>query len=137
MFFVIATSLIGMAIPASTTICPEGVVDQLDGLYRWQVQRMDGNEDPVQAFASQRQRFTPSLFELLLQAKELTPMRDGRFLDFDVFSNTQVSTFGATVKGCRAKAKGSLADCSTNSSSTTREAGGSTTSPTSMKRRSN
>lgn len=109
MFFVIATSLIGMAIPASTTICPEGVVDQLDGLYRWQVQRMDGNEDPVQAFASQRQRFTPSLFELLLQAKTLTPMRDGRFLDFDVFSNTQVSTFGATVKGCRAKAKGSIA----------------------------
>ena len=93
----------------TTVVCPAGVTDQLDGLYQWQVQRMEKRSDPVEDLASQRQRFTPSLFELLLQAKTLTPMRDGRFLDFDVFSNTQVSTFGATVKGCRAKAKGSIA----------------------------
>ena len=38
--------------------------------------------------------------------------RDGRFLeidlDFDVFSNTQVATFGAKVSGCRAEKVNSL-----------------------------
>ena len=103
MLFLLATSLIAMAIPATAGPCPEGVVNQLDGLYRWQVQRMETREDPVAALSSQRQRFTPSLFELLLQARALQPMRDGRFLAFDVFSNTQVATFGAKVISCRAE----------------------------------
>ncbi len=103
MLVLLATSLIAMAIPATAGPCPEGVVNQLDGLYRWQVQRMETREDPVAALSSQRQRFTPSLFELLLQARALQPMRDGRFLDFDVFSNTQVATFGAKVIGCSAE----------------------------------
>ena len=103
MLFLLATSLIAMAIPATAGPCPEGVVNQLDGLYRWQVQRMETREDPVAALSSQRQRFTPSLFELLLQARALQPMRDGRFLDFDVFSNTQVATFGAKVISCSAE----------------------------------
>ena len=38
--------------------------------------------------------------------------RDGRFLeidlDFDLFSNTQVTTFGAKVSGCRAEKVNSL-----------------------------
>ena len=98
----LTAGLIAMAVPAADAACPQGVIDQLDGLYRWQVQRMDSNEDPVKALSSQRQHFTPSLFELLLQARQLTPVRDGRYLDFDVFSNTQVATYGAKVKGCSA-----------------------------------
>ena len=96
----LTASLITMAMPAADGPCPKAVINQLDGLYRWQVQRMDSNEDRVKALSSQRQRFTPSLFRLLIEARQLTPSRDGRFLDFDVFSNTQVATFGAKVKGC-------------------------------------
>ncbi|QNI53912.1 hypothetical protein SynBIOSE41_01396 [Synechococcus sp. BIOS-E4-1] len=104
----LATSLIAMAVPATTGTCPQGVIEQLDGLYRWQVQRMDSNEDRVKALSSQRQRFTPSLFRLLMEARQLTPSRDGRFLDFDVFSNTQVATFGAKVSGCSAEKGNSI-----------------------------
>ncbi|WP_114993219.1 DUF3828 domain-containing protein [Synechococcus sp. UW179A] len=99
----LATSLIAMAVPTTMGTCPQGVIEQLDGLYRWQVQRMDSNEDRVKALSSQRQRFTPSLFRLLIEARQLTPSSDGRFLDFDVFSNTQVATFGAKVSGCSAE----------------------------------
>ena len=102
----LATSLIAieaMAKPAPIgQVCPEGVRHQLDELYRWQVWRMDQPNSPETALSSQRDRFTPSLFNLLLRARELTPTRDGRFLDFDVFSNTQVRTFAAVVVGCSA-----------------------------------
>ena len=104
----LAASLIAVAVPATADPCPQDVIDQLDGLYRWQVQQMDQREDPVTALSSQRQRFTPSLFELLLKARALTPMRDGRYLDFDVFSNTQAATFGAKVTGCSAEVKNSI-----------------------------
>ena len=40
-------------------------------------------------FTSQKQRFTPELEDLLLAAFALQPS-DGRFVDFDPFSNTQV-----------------------------------------------
>ena len=89
--------------PASAGPCPSGVVNQLDGLYRWQVQRMDQRVDRIKALSSQRQRFTPSLFELLLQANKLQPTIDGRFIDFDVFSSSQVYTFGAKVTGYSAQ----------------------------------
>ncbi len=105
----LASSLIATTVVAAADgPCPKGVVDQLDGLYRWQVQRMEQSSDPVKALSSQRQRFTPSLFELLLQARQLTPARDGRYLDFDVFSNTQVATFGARVTGCSARKGNSI-----------------------------
>ena len=105
----LASSLIATTVvTAADGPCPKGVVDQLDGLYRWQVQRMEQSSDPVKALSSQRQRFTPSLFELLLQARQLTPARDSRYLDFDVFSNTQVSTFGARVTGCSAEIGNSI-----------------------------
>jgi hypothetical protein len=100
--------MIAVAVPAIDGACPKGVIDQLDGLYRWQVKRMNGNDDPAKALSSQNQRFTPSLFKLLIEARQLTPTRDGRFLDFDVFSNTQVSTFGAKVTGCSAKQANSI-----------------------------
>ena len=108
MHSLLTTSLIAMAVPAATGPCPNGVIDQLDGLYRWHVQRMDQRDEPVAALSSQRQRFTPSLFEMLVQARTLTPVRDGRFLDFDVFSNTQAATFGARVTGCSAEKEGSI-----------------------------
>ena len=104
----LATSLIAFTVPAADRPCPRGVIDQIDGLYQWHVKPVDGNEDPDKAFSSQRQRFTPSLFKLLLEARQLTPVRDGRFIDFDVFSNTQVSTYGAKVSGCSAKNNNSI-----------------------------
>ena len=82
--------------------CPNGVHQQLDGLYSWQVQRMDQAEGPMAALASQRDRFTSRLFTLLLEASQLSPTQHGRYLDFDVFSDTQVRTFGAVVAGCSA-----------------------------------
>ena len=108
MLSLLATSLIAVAVPAADRPCPQGVINQLDGLYHWQVQRMDQRGDAVKALATQRQRFTPSLFELLMEARQLTPTRDGRYLDFDVFSNTQVMTFGATVTGCSAEIENSI-----------------------------
>ena len=108
MLSLLATSLIAAAVPAADRPCPRGVIAQIDGLYQWHVKPFDGNEDPDKAFSSQRQRFTPSLFKLLLEARQLTPTRDGRYLDFDVFSNTQVMTFGATVSGCSAEIENSI-----------------------------
>ena len=108
MLSLLATSLVATVVTASDGPCPRGVIDQLDGLYRWQVQRMEQRGDAVKALATQRQRFTPSLFELLMEARQLTPSRDGRYLDFDVFSNTQVSTFGARVTGCSAEIENSI-----------------------------
>ena len=104
----LTASLITMAMPAADVPCPKAVINQLDGLYRWQVKRMEQRGDAVKALATQRQRFTPSLFELLMEARQLTPSRDGRYLDFDVFSNTQVSTFGARVTGCSAEIGNSI-----------------------------
>ncbi len=96
-------SLLTTAPPAFTGPCTAGVVNQLDGLYRWRVQSQQGRIDQIKSLTTQRQRFTPSLFELLLQAKKLRPTTHGRFLSFDVFSDTQVRTFGATVIGCSAQ----------------------------------
>ena len=108
MLSLLATSLIAVAVPAADRPCPKGVIAQIDGLYQWHVKPFDDNEDPDKAFSSQRQRFTPSLFKLLLEARQLTPARDGRFLDFDVFSNTQVATYGAKVTGCSAEKGNSI-----------------------------
>ena len=100
----LAASLVAVDAPAAASplnlTCPKGVRHQLDGLYRWQVQRMAQPNSPAAGLASQSDRFTPELFNLLLKARQLTPAQDGRYLDFDVFSNTQVRTFGAAVTGC-------------------------------------
>ena len=104
----LATSLIATVVTTANGPCPKGVIDQLDGLYRWQVQQMEPHQDPASALASQRQRFTPSLFELLLQARQLTPTRDGRYLNWDVFSHTQAATFAAEVRGCSAEIGNSI-----------------------------
>ena len=69
---------------------------------------MDIKEEPDKTFSRQRQRLTPSLFELLLEARQLTPAGDGRFLDFDMFSNTQLATYGTTVKVYSAKQDNSI-----------------------------
>ncbi len=102
----LAASLIALEVPATHApldlACPDGVNQQLDGLYRWQVQRMDQADGPKAALASQRDRFTPGLFKLLFEASQLSPTKHGRYLDFDVFSDTQVRTFGALVTGCSA-----------------------------------
>ena len=99
----VAASLFVMATPATTGTCPAGVVNQLDGFYRWEVKRMEKRVDQIKSLSTQRQRFTPSLFELLLQAYKLRPTSDGRFLNFNVFNSSQVATFKATVIGCSAQ----------------------------------
>ena len=112
LFLVLAASLIAAEAPATqpplNLACPTGVLQQLDELYHWQVQRMDHPDAPTATLSSQRDRFTPELFTLLMEARQLTPTRDGRFLDFDVFSNTQVRTFSAVITGCSAAEKNSI-----------------------------
>ena len=73
-------------------------MDRLDGLYRWhltaQAEQQRGD------LTLQKQTFTPELYDQLNRAWNLDPQVDGAFLDFVVFSGTQVSTFGAEVTGC-------------------------------------
>ena len=75
--------------------CPEGVVAQLNGLYKWHIAAQGRN-----TFPSQKSRFTPTLYGRIERAFALSPERDGRFVDFDIFSNTQVETYGADVLAC-------------------------------------
>lgn len=84
--------------------CPAAAVAVIDGLYRWHVANDSG---PMQ-LSSQRQRFTAELYGQLLRAEALTPA-EGAFLDFDVFSGTQVGTYGATVTSCRGDGAGLMA----------------------------
>ena len=90
---------------AAALNCPAPVRAQIDGLYRWQL--ADQDRRPGLAIASQRQRFTPQLYALLKRAYALQPS-DGRFVDFDPFSGTQVSTFGATLLECSRLPSGGL-----------------------------
>ncbi|NQV10727.1 MAG: hypothetical protein HQ527_06140 [Cyanobacteria bacterium] len=74
--------------------CPAGVKAQLDGLYRWHGagQELRG---PIE-LKSQQSRFTAELYQKLRRAYGLD-QASGRFVDFDLFSGTQVGTFGAKV----------------------------------------
>ena len=91
---------------AALMACPAAVSQQLDGLYRWQIERQ--NSPSPRNLSSQRQRFTAELYQQLQQGFALTPAQDGRFVDFDVFSGTQVTTFGAKVSGCTRLKPGSI-----------------------------
>ena len=91
---------------AALSACPTALRQQLDGLYRWQIERQ--NSHSPRDLSSQRQRFTPELYKQLQQGLALSPVRDGRFVDFDVFSGTQVTTFGARVSGCSRLKAGSI-----------------------------
>ena len=77
MLALLAASLMALETPKADSelnlACPNGVHQQLDGLYSWQVQRMDQALGPMAALASQRDRFTPGLFTLLLEASQLSP----------------------------------------------------------------
>ncbi|MEB3352872.1 MAG: hypothetical protein VKM34_01360 [Cyanobacteriota bacterium] len=87
------------------TPCPAPVKAQLDGLYRWHVAGKDLS-GPIE-LKSQQSRFTPGLYQKLRRAYGLDPA-SGRFVDFDLFSGTQVGTFGAKVLGCDALPGGGL-----------------------------
>ena len=91
---------------AALITCPAAVSQQLDGLYRWQIERQ--NSASPRNLSSQRQLFTAELYQQLQQGFALTPAQDGRFVDFDVFSGTQVTTFGAKVSGCTRLKAGSI-----------------------------
>lgn len=90
---------IGLPAGAAPGPCPAPLVRQIDGLYRWHVARQD-TPGPID-LSSQSGRFTPALQRQLRAAFQLGPA-DGRFVDFDVFSGTQVRSFGARVLGCSA-----------------------------------
>ena len=91
---------------AALSACPPDLSQQIDGLYRWQIEQQ--NSPSPRNLSSQRQRFTPELYQQLQQGFVLTPAQDGRFVDFDVFSGTQVTTFGAKVSGCTRLKAGSI-----------------------------
>ena len=97
--------LMPLLVAVAITPCPAPVKAQLDGLYRWQVasQELRG---PIE-LTSQQSRFTDGLYQQLRRAYALDPA-SGRFVDFDLFSNTQVSTFGAKVLGCTALPGGGM-----------------------------
>jgi hypothetical protein len=90
---------------AAIAPCPAPVKAQLDGLYRWQVARQE-LRGPIE-LKSQQSRFTPGLYQKLRRAYGLDPA-SGRFVDFDLFSGTQVGTFGAKVLGCTPAPGGGL-----------------------------
>lgn len=75
--------------------CPQAATQQLDGFYSWFLTSPDMRAQ----FTSQKQRFTPELEELLLAAFALQPS-DGRFVDFDPFSNTQVRSYSHRIACC-------------------------------------
>jgi hypothetical protein len=87
--------LIASTQAAKAESCPEGVDSQLNDLYAWHVAAPDRD-----TFLSQQQRFTPFLYGRISRAFDLSPARDGRFVDLDIFSGTQVATFGADVLAC-------------------------------------
>jgi hypothetical protein len=93
----LAASFSGSALPVAAAPCPPAAAGVIDGLYRW-VKTWERANDPLN-LASQAQRFTPALNGQLNRALALTPA-DGRFVDFNIFNGTQVSTFGARVLGC-------------------------------------
>ena len=96
--------LVSTALTAIPAGCPSDVVSQLDGLYRWHLQEQDKRSE--RTLESQRDVFMPALYDKLEKAWSLNPWDDGAYVDFVVFSGTQVSTFGAEVSSCRQLHKG-------------------------------
>ena len=96
--------LVASALTAIPAGCPSAVVSQLDGLYRWHLEEQDKRSEGT--LESQKDVFMPALYRKLAEAWSLNPRDDGAFIDFVVFSGTQVSTFGAEVSGCRQLHKG-------------------------------
>jgi hypothetical protein len=86
--------------PQGSVPCPPAASALVDGFYRWFLASGAGRAD----FQSQRQRFTPELDGELRTAFALQPA-DGRYGDFDPFSNTQVASYGhhisQRIAGCR------------------------------------
>jgi hypothetical protein len=97
--------LMPLLLAAALTPCPAPVKAQLDGLYRWHMAGQD-LRGPIQ-LKSQQSRFTDGLYQKLRRAYALDS-NSGRFVEFDVFSNTQVPTYGAKVLGCTALPGGGL-----------------------------
>ncbi len=97
--------LMPLLLAAAIAPCPAPVKAQLDGLYRWHVAGQD-LRGPIE-LKSQQSRFTDGLYQKLQRAFALDPA-SGRFVDFDLFSGTQVSTFGAKLLGCTVLPGGGL-----------------------------
>ena len=92
------TLLAAVLTAAAAPSCPAAVEAQLEGLYAWHLARMQ--QSGRGELASQIKRFTPALYTQLQWAWQLDPRRDRAFLDWDVFSGTQMGIYDATVQGC-------------------------------------
>jgi hypothetical protein len=84
--------------------CPAAATAQLDGFYNWFLATKDRGRSQ---FQSQKQRFSPELYRELRAAFALQPA-DGRFVDFDPFSNSQVGSYGHRIAGCQWNGDGLL-----------------------------
>ena len=91
--------LVSAALAAVPSTCPPEVISQLDGLYEWHLK--DQHRRDRWTLEPKKRLFTPELFNSLEEAWSLDPRVDGAYVDFIVFSGTQVSTFGAKVNSCR------------------------------------
>jgi hypothetical protein len=97
--------LLPLLLAVAIAPCPVPVKVQLDGLYLWQVARQE-LRGPLE-ITSQKGRFTDELYQKLRRAYALDPA-SGRYVDWDLFSGTQVQTFGAKVLGCTALPGGGM-----------------------------
>ncbi|MCS6812309.1 MAG: YbjP/YqhG family protein, partial [Cyanobacteria bacterium] len=73
---------------------PQTVVQQF---YQWYLQNQSRARERIN---QQRSAFTPQFYQQLTQAFQKQP-GDGKWLDFDPFSNTQVSAYRFVVKSVR------------------------------------
>jgi Protein of unknown function (DUF3828) len=76
---------------SAQTASPQTVVNQF---YQWFLT----TESIQENFVQQQAAFTPELYDQLVTAWQKRPRADTKFVDFDVFSGTQVDMAKATVR---------------------------------------
>jgi hypothetical protein len=81
---------------------------RIDALYRWHLANQQQERDRGTSLPLQRQAFTPELYGMLRRGFSLTPAGAGAHVDFDPFSNSQMSTVGARLLGCGPAPGGAL-----------------------------
>lgn len=93
-----ALGVIGLILCWQTTVSamnsPQAVVQQF---YQWYLQNQRGVREQIN---QQRSAFTPQFYQQLAKAFQKQP-HDGKWLDVDPFSNTQVSAYRFVVKSVR------------------------------------
>jgi Protein of unknown function (DUF3828) len=88
------TAVVGWQPTALAQTAPQTTVDRF---YQWYLM----NDRVSDKISQQKAVFTPELYDQLVQAWAKQPGKDSEFVDFDVFSGTQVRTVKAVVKSTR------------------------------------